>query len=311
MSVSEIGNLAHQMLQALVFTHDQGVMHRDLKPANILCVSRNRFKLGDFGLATLVGTLVETRGTPQYRAPEVQDLTLYGYPADVFSLGVTLFECLDGLPNYNKPTWHQDLMIDFGRYYRKSRKQRAIMTNAHDSVFIRLVKESILLMKPGERLTARECIEKDRYSWLWTWFSLWEMVDDVEEADVDSLEQMHQDRSFEANSLQSSRLKDLQSSRIEDTGDMTFETISGLKEPLLITLADDNVKRKRESQTSSTPAKDKAEDKTITPNQPTPDISKSPKIDIKPKRGEDDSSITVRAIGSSVREPKRIKFGSI
>ncbi len=96
--------IVSQLCEALQYAHSQGVVHRDIKPANVLVTGDGRAKLADFGLARPVqeGSAVLTQGnvvmgTPDYMAPE----QLYGMPdhrADLFSLGVMLYEMLTGRP---------------------------------------------------------------------------------------------------------------------------------------------------------------------------------------------------------------------
>ncbi len=87
-----------QALQAVAELHRRGIVHRDLKPANVLVDRQGHVKLVDFGIVRDIGHRQAARaeGTPAYVAPE-QSL---GQPAsagaDVFSLGVILYELLTG-----------------------------------------------------------------------------------------------------------------------------------------------------------------------------------------------------------------------
>jgi serine/threonine protein kinase/Tfp pilus assembly protein PilF len=91
----------HQVAQGLAAAHSAGILHRDIKPANIVFGANGVPKIVDFGLArttqvpstTVIG---EFYGTPAYTSPEQArgDVDGVSPASDVFSFGVTLFECL-------------------------------------------------------------------------------------------------------------------------------------------------------------------------------------------------------------------------
>ncbi len=97
--------------RALAYIHDQGIVHRDIKPSNIFISSAGDVKLGDFGIASLEaedemehaggqGLL----GTPAYMAPEQFSGTgKTGPHTDLYALGVTFFELLQGTPLFQGP----------------------------------------------------------------------------------------------------------------------------------------------------------------------------------------------------------------
>ncbi len=94
-----VGTLAGAVQAA----HDLGIVHRDLKPGNVLYDEHGQPKVTDFGLAKRTGgsDLTATQavmGTPAYMAPEQArgDTKFVGPQADVYSLGVILYECLTG-----------------------------------------------------------------------------------------------------------------------------------------------------------------------------------------------------------------------
>lgn len=92
-----------QVLQGLVYLHEQGVIHRDIKGANILTTKQGLVKLADFGVASRTSGLHEASvvGTPYWMAPEVIELTGATTASDIWSLGCTVIELLDGKPPYH------------------------------------------------------------------------------------------------------------------------------------------------------------------------------------------------------------------
>ncbi|KNC53406.1 CAMK protein kinase [Thecamonas trahens ATCC 50062] len=92
-----------QVLEAVAYMHDEGVVHRDIKPENILLASRKgvETKVSDFGISRMLsvenGTTMGTMcGTPQYIAPEIVARTAYDAKVDMWSLGVLLYVMLSG-----------------------------------------------------------------------------------------------------------------------------------------------------------------------------------------------------------------------
>ncbi len=98
--------LTVQICEALEYAHRQGVAHRDLKPANVLLDPRRGAVLADFGLAKILqGEAHDTDltlshailGTPNYMAPEqLSDPRAVDHRADIYALGVVLYEMLTG-----------------------------------------------------------------------------------------------------------------------------------------------------------------------------------------------------------------------
>ena len=105
MPVSDAIAIATQIAEALAMAHSHGVIHRDVKPDNILFAADGPPKLSDLSVAKLLrggGDGTETMqgviiGTPAYMAPEqIVDSSHIDARADVYSLGVALYEMLTG-----------------------------------------------------------------------------------------------------------------------------------------------------------------------------------------------------------------------
>ncbi len=108
MSVAEAVEVAWQLADALAAAHAQGVIHRDLKPSNVVLGPDGRMKVLDFGIARLVpagadmaqsvpGTIgVGLVGTPGYAAPEQYLSRNVDGRADLYALGVIIYEMISG-----------------------------------------------------------------------------------------------------------------------------------------------------------------------------------------------------------------------
>ncbi|MBL9168943.1 MAG: serine/threonine protein kinase [Verrucomicrobiales bacterium] len=96
--------IASSICMALEFAHNHGVIHRDIKPANVLIADDGGVKVADFGVARLSHDPNDTRltftglalGTPDYMAPEQRSGGIVDARADLFSVGVMVYEMLTG-----------------------------------------------------------------------------------------------------------------------------------------------------------------------------------------------------------------------
>ena len=106
----ELSHWWNQLVSALNYTHQQGIVHRDIKPGNIFVNKEGNIKLLDFGIAKVRGSISDTLtgqqlGTLMYMSPEqVKDSKNIDYHTDLYSLAVTFVHLITGKRPYNSDT---------------------------------------------------------------------------------------------------------------------------------------------------------------------------------------------------------------
>ncbi len=118
----DAARLVERLARAMHHAHAAGLAHRDLKPANVLFDAEGTPKVTDFGLArrfqeegnTRTGSLL---GTPAYMAPEQArgENSTVGPPADVWALGIILYECITGRPPFRSADAYDTIMQVLGQ----------------------------------------------------------------------------------------------------------------------------------------------------------------------------------------------------
>ena len=116
-TTQRVAHVLRQLLSALEEAHLQGIVHRDLKPENMIVTSTasdpDFVKLLDFGIARLINETNtkgltregEVFGTPHYMAPEqAQGAKEVGPAADIYAVGIMMYEMLTGDAPYDAPT---------------------------------------------------------------------------------------------------------------------------------------------------------------------------------------------------------------
>ncbi|KAH7676527.1 Non-specific serine/threonine protein kinase protein [Dioscorea alata] len=100
----QVQAIAKQLVRALYYLHSNRIIHRDMKPQNILIGAGSVVKLCDFGFARAMSAntvvLRSIKGTPLYMAPELVREQPYNHTADLWSLGVILYELFVGQPPF-------------------------------------------------------------------------------------------------------------------------------------------------------------------------------------------------------------------
>ncbi|XP_072974652.1 serine/threonine-protein kinase TIO isoform X1 [Typha angustifolia] len=100
----QVQAIAKQLVKALYYLHSNRIIHRDMKPQNILIGAGSVVKLCDFGFARAMSAntvvLRSIKGTPLYMAPELVREQPYNHTADLWSLGVILYELFVGQPPF-------------------------------------------------------------------------------------------------------------------------------------------------------------------------------------------------------------------
>ncbi len=149
-------HICAQVAESLDEAHSKGIIHRDLKPANIFLThmgdDRDFVKVLDFGIAKITSAAMDTNltgtgmvlGTPRYIAPEQARGERIDSRADIYSLGVILFELLTGKPPFDADQPLSLMMKhcqDPVPPLRKMNPEVAVPIRVEDMVYAMLAKE--------------------------------------------------------------------------------------------------------------------------------------------------------------------------
>eukprot|EP00873_Tetraselmis_striata_P002057 jgi/Tetstr1/422321/TSEL_013164.t1 len=162
-------SIFRQLLAAVQYMHNHGVVHRDLKNDNIMFAKKDDFSsvtVVDFGFACRTGgkRMSGCLGTPKYVAPEVlrsegksKDFT-YGKECDVWSLGVVLYILLSGYPPFMSCTTRKSISRTLaGEFDFKDPVWELISDEAKELIC------RLLTVNPAERITPAEALS---HPWL-------------------------------------------------------------------------------------------------------------------------------------------------
>jgi serine/threonine protein kinase len=173
---TDIVRLARDIIAALDFAHQQGVIHRDLKPDNVLIRSDGSAVLTDFGIARAVSGYTAstgvnmTIGTPQYLSPEQAQGQPLDHRVDFYALGVTLYKAATGEVPFSSSDWFELARMHVEDPPPSMRKKRADLSKRFERVVMKC-----LAKHPDDRYTnAGELrAELDQGEKRRSWWDLW------------------------------------------------------------------------------------------------------------------------------------------
>ncbi|HEC21870.1 MAG TPA: serine/threonine protein kinase, partial [Chloroflexi bacterium] len=116
MPLSEVIDITASICDAVDYAHRRGMIHRDIKPANVMLSTQGRAILMDFGVAKILGGEQHTAtgaviGTALYMSPEQARGERPDERADIYSLGVMLFEMISGRPPFEADSAMTTMMM--------------------------------------------------------------------------------------------------------------------------------------------------------------------------------------------------------
>jgi len=100
----EVATMMEMILKGLILMHGENLIHRDIKGANILISEEGYAKLGDFGVGAVLSEekyRISKKGSPYWMSPQVASSIKYDFKTDIWSLGITCVELLEGEPPFS------------------------------------------------------------------------------------------------------------------------------------------------------------------------------------------------------------------
>ncbi|AOA68601.1 Serine/threonine-protein kinase [Komagataella phaffii CBS 7435] len=158
MDLDSVRYYSAQILDAIKYIHDNGVIHRDIKPENILINEQMKIQITDFGTAKLLEknedgeypTNVRATsfvGTAEYVSPELLNEKYVGKPCDIWAFGCLIYQMISGKPAFKATN---DYLV-----FQKICKLNYAFTAGFPTIVRDLVKR-IFVLKPSNRITISE-----------------------------------------------------------------------------------------------------------------------------------------------------------
>ena len=137
-----------QVIEALEYCHENGVIHRDIKPENILLSYDGQIKLSDFGWSVQSDSKRQTQcGTLDYLPPEIVFGYTYDHRVDLWCLGVLAYELLTGKPPFVAPNASQTQKL-----IQKCEYEVPETVSPYASLFIK----ALLILDPSNRMPLKK-----------------------------------------------------------------------------------------------------------------------------------------------------------
>ncbi|XP_037105343.1 calcium/calmodulin-dependent protein kinase type IV isoform X1 [Syngnathus acus] len=160
-SERDAAHVIKQILEAVAYLHENGVVHRDLKPENLLYADLSLhapLKIADFGLSKIIDERVTMKtvcGTPGYCAPEILRGNAYGPEVDMWSVGVILYILLCGFEPFFDARGDQYMYTRILNcdYEFVSPWWDDVSLNAKDLV------SKLIVLDPGKRLSVHQALQ--------------------------------------------------------------------------------------------------------------------------------------------------------
>ena len=154
----EVATIMEMILKGLIVMHSENLIHRDIKGANILISEEGYAKLGDFGVGAALSEekyRISKKGSPYWMSPQVASSVKYDFKTDIWSLGVTCVELLEGEPPFSdlKP---RNVMEKISKHPPSA--EEMIDLNEHTTEFKSFL-EHCLEIDPKKRYSAMDLLK--------------------------------------------------------------------------------------------------------------------------------------------------------
>jgi serine/threonine-protein kinase len=161
----QAATIVRRVADALAYAHSKGVIHRDIKPANIFMVGRTQPRVLDFGIARIAhqhdGAGDIAAGSPYYMAPEQVRQQPVDRRADVFSLGVVLYELLTDRRPFTGKT-----LSEITAAVLEHKPPRADEVDAHVPAALAEITARAMEKDPDHRFRSARALSRELRHWL-------------------------------------------------------------------------------------------------------------------------------------------------